>query len=287
MKRSLAHLPKQKREEIKAVVSIIREMVPTTEMVILFGSHARGDWVDDTYREGGVIYEYKSDFDILVVTNDKKTVKNDTLWYQLEERIGYNPTRTPVSIIKHHIKDLNQKIEDRFYFFTDLKKEGIWLFNSGNYKLSRARRFSPEELRREAEGHFRNGFQRTVFFFDNYKFNIEKRRNKIAAFELHQAAEHAYHTIMLVFTGYKAKTHNLDTLSKRAASLNPELMKVFPKKTKEEQRLFKLLKKAYVEARYNDKYRITKKELEYLAGRVKKLHAMARRICRKKIEEFG
>ena len=82
-----------------------------------------------------------------------------------------------------------------------------------------------------------------------YELQLRKRWYKMSAFNLHQAAEHAYHTIMLVFTGYKAKTHNLDTLSKRAASLNPELMKVFPKKTKEEQRLFKLLKKAYVEAR--------------------------------------
>ena len=182
---------------------------------------------------------------------------------------------------------MNQKIEDRFYFFTDLKKEGIWLFNSGNYKLSRARRFSPVELRKAADGHFQSGFQKVKEFYGQYENALVKHWDSNAAFQLHQAAEHAYHTIMLVFTGYKAKTHNLDTLSKRAASLNPELMKIFPKKTKEEQRLFKLLKKAYVEARYNDKYRITKKELEYLARRVKKLHAMARRICREKIEGFG
>ena len=50
--------------------------------------------------------------------------------------------------------------------------------------------------------------------------------------------------------------------------------------------MFTLLKKAYVEARYNDKYRITKKELEYLSKRVKKLHAMAKRICREKINSY-
>ena len=57
MKRSLSHLPEHKREELETVVSVILEMVPTCEMIILFGSYARGDWVDDTYREGGVIYE--------------------------------------------------------------------------------------------------------------------------------------------------------------------------------------------------------------------------------------
>ncbi len=73
MKKSLAHLPARKKDELKRVVSIIREMVPTTEMIILFGSHARGDWVEDVYQEGHITYEYKSYFDILVVTEDKKT----------------------------------------------------------------------------------------------------------------------------------------------------------------------------------------------------------------------
>jgi hypothetical protein len=40
-------------------------------MIILFGSYARGGWVEDVYGEDGVIYEYRSDFDILVVTEDK------------------------------------------------------------------------------------------------------------------------------------------------------------------------------------------------------------------------
>lgn len=37
-------------------------------MVILFGSYAKGEQVEDIYSEKGTTYEYKSDFDILVVT---------------------------------------------------------------------------------------------------------------------------------------------------------------------------------------------------------------------------
>jgi predicted nucleotidyltransferase len=44
MKRSLAHLPEKKKQELKRIADTIVEMVPSTEMVILFGSHARGDW---------------------------------------------------------------------------------------------------------------------------------------------------------------------------------------------------------------------------------------------------
>jgi predicted nucleotidyltransferase len=67
MKKSLAHLPKHKREELKLVTEIILDECPTILMVILFGSYARGDWVEDTYVENGITYEYASDFDILVI----------------------------------------------------------------------------------------------------------------------------------------------------------------------------------------------------------------------------
>jgi predicted nucleotidyltransferase len=46
MKTTLSHLPEDKQEELKSLAEIILEKVPA-EMIILFGSHARGDWVED------------------------------------------------------------------------------------------------------------------------------------------------------------------------------------------------------------------------------------------------
>ena len=42
-------------------------------MLILFGSYARGDWVVDRYVEDNIIYTYESDFDLLVVSEDRGT----------------------------------------------------------------------------------------------------------------------------------------------------------------------------------------------------------------------
>jgi len=50
--------------------------------------------------------------------------------------------------------------------------------------------------------------------------------------------------------------------------------------------VFKLLKKAYVDARYKKDYKITKKQLEYLAERVKVLQRLTKKICEAKIESF-
>jgi len=49
---------------------------------------------------------------------------------------------------------------------------------------------------------------------------------------------------------------------------------------------FKLLKKAYIDARYKKDYKITKKQLEYLSMRVKELQRLTKNICRKKIESY-
>ena len=48
-----------------------------------------------------------------------------------------------------------------------------------------------------------------------------------------------------------------------------------------------LLKKAYIEARYKPKYKITRKELEYLAERVKKLQRLTKAICKERIESYA
>ena len=56
MKRSLAHLPEHKRDELKRVTDIIIELVPTAQKIILFGSYARGGWVEDVYGEDGVAH---------------------------------------------------------------------------------------------------------------------------------------------------------------------------------------------------------------------------------------
>jgi hypothetical protein len=49
---------------------------PSANILIPFGSYARGQWVEDTYTEGHIKYEYISDFDILVLTRLKKTAND-------------------------------------------------------------------------------------------------------------------------------------------------------------------------------------------------------------------
>ena len=49
VKTSLEHLPDRKRQQITAIATVIQSRAPV-EMIILFGSYARGDWVEDCPR---------------------------------------------------------------------------------------------------------------------------------------------------------------------------------------------------------------------------------------------
>jgi hypothetical protein len=71
-----------------------------------------------------------------------------------------------------------------------------------------------------------------------------------------------------------------------ASGCDPVFLKVVPRATKEQDEMFKLLKKAYIDARYDMHYKITMKQLERLAPYVKKLHELTEKICVAKIESF-
>jgi hypothetical protein len=83
------------------------------------------------------------------------------------------------------------------------------------------------------------------------------------------------------------KSHNIEKLAKLAAQFHPDMRPLLPRTEPEDKRLFELLKKAYVDARYSTKYRITAEELAVLGVRVKELGAVVERVCREKIATLG
>ena len=92
---------------------------------------------------------------------------------------------------------------------------------------------------------------------------------------------------MLVFSGYKEKEHDIEKLGSLASNYSNELLKIFPRDTKEHNRLFILLKEAYIRARYDKTYKITEEELLYLIGRVEKLKSVTEEICQAWISQIS
>src|ERR1044071_3816629 len=287
MKRSLAHLPIHKREEIKEIASIIKANAEV-EMIILFGSYARGTWVEDIYTEGHITYEYKSDYDILVIVKEHGAVRKLGLWNKIENIIDRRSLiQTHMTLIVHDIKEINRALRRKHYFFTDIKKEGVLLYDSKRFELAKAQRLSPEERKQTAQADFKYWFKSANEFLIDFGHAFKRRSYSKAAFELHQATERFYMTVLLVFTHYKPKEHDIKKLGKQVNTFDPRFLPIFACSTQEEERLFELLRKAYIDARYNLSYRVTKKELEYLAERVKKLQRVTKAVCQERIASMA
>jgi len=286
MKDSIAHLPQRKRGELARITGIIRQTILQAEMIILFGSYARGDWVEDVTVEGNTTYEYSSDFDILVIVKSKALADNLDLWYQLEDEAGKLPVETPVKIIAHEINFVNGKLKKGQYFFSDIKKEGIILYDSKNCKLAEPKELTPKERLAQAKKDFKQWFESANNFYVLFETAFKKEMYKEAAFLLHQATEKLYGTVLLVYTNYKPKTHDLDTLRRLAANHDPAFFTVFPLRTKQERDRFDKLRQAYVGARYHDNYVITREELKYLARCIELLKEQTETSCKAKMKLF-
>jgi len=284
MTTSLAYLPVHKQIEINRIADIIKDVVKP-EKIILFGSYAKGTFIENIYRaKDGTTYEYISDYDFLVVTKDNPEKTYVQEGQIMDKTARYKP---PVNLEIHDIAYINEGLETGEYFFVDIVKEGILLYDKGKLHFASARELTNSEKKEKAIRYFDTWFPQSKEFIIDCNHAFNRGNYKKGAFELHQATESLYYTTLLVFTDYKPKTHNLWKLRKKTKPYSEELFSIFRAETdKHEEHLFDLLKRGYIDARYRTDYIITKEELAVLIERVTLMNPIVERISKERITLF-
>lgn len=283
MQASLDHLPDFTQQELSVLTEIVRETV-SPAMIILFGSYARGDWVAEKAADG-VYYQYQSDLDILVVTETESQAAKVETNTQLENRLRQR-IKTPVSVIAHDIQFLNRRLKKGQYFFTDIQREGILLFSNDQFALEQPRELHPNERRMLAEDDFEYWFGKALKLKKGFQLYMNDGDYTEAVFLLHQVTERMLGAVLLVFTRYKPSTHDLSKLLQRVSSIEPRFLKIFPRGSESERECFRLLRSAYVDARYKPSYQITLEQLQWLTQRVEQLEQLTLEACEQKIASF-
>lgn len=292
MKKSIAYLPPANQQDLNFIVETILKRLKQTEMIILFGSYARNDFVvyDEKYEFGKVQF-YVSDYDILVVTSGisdgiagKATDNVEDAYYRLAKDPDRQP---PVQFINEDIKHLNKNLNEGRYFYTQIKQEGVILYDSGKHKLARRRKLNFDEIKQQAQEYFDEKYENAERKLEVAKYTLEKAWYKDSIFNLHQACENYFYAIRLVFTLQNPKQHNLSKLLNSVKKYSDDFIKVFPCDTVEEKRLFNLIKAAYVEGRYNPDFIVTKEDIDALIPKVELMRDITKRICEVKIGEYG
>lgn len=291
MKRSIKRLPKCTQEELTVLLELIRHHIEHCQMLILYGSYARGKYVLwDSKVEFGVNTSYQSDYDLLVIVANSTTKK-------VEERLRKVTTKyhnhfegrrhaSPQFVVEH-INTVNNNLEISQYFFTDIVKDGIMLYDSGKCKLAKPRQLSYEEIRDIAQSEFENCYSYGERFLKHAYTDFNDGVYNPCAFMIHQTCEKFYNAIQLVFTNYRPKNHKINELGGMVKQFSMDLVTVFPQNTDFEKECFDLLCRSYIEARYNKDFKITREQLEHLLSRVEVLKEMTNRICMEKIVSYG
>ena len=289
---TLDHLPDIKRRELEHVVKVLfdafgdatktkqsdKRKAGRILKVILFGSYARGDWIED--RLSG----YRSDYDILIVVSGHELTDLQEYWSAADDTFVREYTlthelKTPVSFIVHSLQDVNDQLARGRPFFSDIARDGIMLFEAEGHPLAKAKPLSADEVKVEAKGYYEQWTGKLPGLQKTFSVALEVGDMKLAAFLLHQTVEALYHCLLLVFTLYSPKSHRLSFLRSQAEGLDERLRDVWPDDSKFARRGFAKLQRAYVEARYSAEYEITAEELEWLQERVGLLTEKTKQIC--------
>jgi predicted nucleotidyltransferase len=213
MNSGLDHLPEGKRRELAHVVETVRagfaEAISMRTQprfragkllkIVLFGSYSRGDWVEDP------VGRYFSDYDLLVVVNHDDLTDIAEFWEATENRLladlsAGTVLRTPVSLIYHSLEDVNDKLRLGRYFFMDILRDGIVLFEEPGFLFVEPMPLSPEQALKETRDYFDDWFSSASNFKDLAANAQASGMPKEAAFLYHQAVERLYHCLFLTRT---------------------------------------------------------------------------------------
>jgi len=297
MMRTQLDLPAAKLRELDRVVQILFEEFGEANgsatgnrrlgrilKVILYGSYARGGWVDEPHTAKG----YQSDFDLLVIVNQKELTDRVAFWEKADERLERERTiiqtlKTPVNFIVHTLQEVNDGLAHGRYFFIDVARDGVALYQVDDTALHQPKPKTPPQALAMAKEYFEDWFPSALQRFELAKHAVDRGFLKPAAFDLHQATERLYHCVLLVLTFYTPHVHNLGFLRTQAERAAPRLFGAWPRTTARDRARFEKLKDAYVKARYSKHYRITEEELSWLSTQVEELGRLVHSVCTERL----
>lgn len=295
MRTGIDHLPPKQQDELARVAGILMDEFGKVTAratqpwkrdgkiykIILFGSYARTDWVDEP--DNG----YQSDFDLLIVVSHRDLTEIADYWYVAEDRIMRDPAiGRPVNIIVHSIDEVNQALKRGEYFWVDIARDGIALYELPRHDLATPMPLTPADALKMAEDYFRDWMVKADDAIEIAQFCVRTEKWKDAAFNLHQATERLFICFLLVRTLYFPRSHNIKFLRSLAEDKDARLIGAWPRSTKLDRRRFELLKRAYVEARYSANYEISREDLDALTASVQRLRDLVDLVSLERLDDL-
>jgi len=269
----LNHLPSEHTANLESICNKIIE-TGKADIIILFGyfafSHSK--------------IPVNSLYEILVITDHFET--REQLSNELAVRFQKNSP--PIHGVIETITLFNISVEEGLFYFSDILREGIILYNNEEFELAKPKDLSPLKRRKIAEEDYHQWMAKAKETWKNYQTESSKNNRKGCAFHLNQVAEFCYMAVEMVFSHNYYDEHNIKAQRDRIRAFDKRIHKAFPLDTKSQIEAFEYLSQAYVGAQYmsDSDFPISQKQIDYWAHESGKLIVLADSICKGKIQRL-
>lgn len=177
---------------------------------------------------------------------------------------------TPVTAIVLYLDEFIQWLLNGHPFANAVCQKAQLIYED-NGILPIPKEVNEQEQKKEIETLYTQTASKLESFLAGAELYKIRKEYKLAAFMLHQAAEQSLRAMLIINTGLKINTHSIDKLFRYNSMFCYQLPELFPRNNEKEKRLYTLLNKAYIHARYKDDYSITHEELTTLTEKLKRI----------------
>ena len=278
------HLPAPIRDELLHVTTILFDAFEETTKgrcsehfragriltLILHGPHADKDWEEIAPGEA---------FRLLAIVNYPRLARSERDWRLVRDRLRraweHGEITRPVRLAVESLERINGALVEGVPHFVTIAEQGIALYQMQGLRLKEPRHLPMRERAIRGVAEFIRWHERGTGFLAGAAFYRNRGDAPMAALMLHQACEHYYLSVLRSISLHAPRTHALDELREAAEALDPRLCSAWPRDSRFERRAFGCIRRAYVEARYGQSYRISGEELSWAFARVEILQQRA------------
>ncbi len=221
-------------EQITLIVTIIKERAPSVQAVIYLGMPP----ID------------QASMYLLVLTDNNEQGLAQEISNNLEESCKKVAN---VFILVHHAASLITATDEKNLF---LKKTASCpvIYLSGGLILPKQKETDHLLVTEVALRKWQRWQSQALEFLKGAEYYLTIGAHNAALFSLNQTAECLLVAIIRLVTLYEINTHNLERLLKLTQMFTEDIAAVFELDKTEKKKLFNMLKGAYVDVRYRDKY---------------------------------
>ncbi|QJD97178.1 HEPN domain-containing protein [Mucilaginibacter robiniae] len=216
------------------------------------------------------------------------TTQTQRMEHQVQDFADSHFPDCHLTLAVHGLESVTKAVNQGSRFFATACQYGMQLYSRSGLRLDLSyHHINPLTTLARAETKYHHHYGLALGFREAAACSFESQHYGICVFMLHQAVEHACNALIRVFTGYRTEMHNLSRLMDHCLIFSDQPDYALPRKTKEDLRLFKLLRDSYSDARYDDKYVVSAADVEILLNRVRELLEVTEELSLQRLVLYG